>query len=278
MKFIWFILLALFALNAKSNLVIKNGINNLLNYQDIKQNYSALRGLKVSLISFREGRFNWHLLLIINKKAPKGPFWFLPHDNENSAFKSAIYATKRYGGGFLAVVNNNRRYNLGQDPNRNFSLSFQKEPSCKYQLAPSPIYTKTVMQIINSYKAPNMPYLALHNNTNKGGISILKDTKFTKSFLAYSKKEVLKGRGLADEDSLVYIAGSLPNPPISKVKKLLNMGLNVKYEYVTRANNDCSMSNFIILNYGSNYYNIETEHGKVATQKEMIDRLMRIIY
>ena len=278
MKLILLITLFLFTLSAKENLIIKQGIQNLKNYPDIKRNYSYLKGLKVSLIGFKEGSITWHMLLVINPKAPKGPFWFLPHDNENSAFTSAIYAIKRYGGGFLAVVNNDNRYNMGQDPNRNFSLSPTKEPSCKYQMAPSLIYTQTIMQIINRYKSPNMPYLALHNNTNRGSISALKSSPKVKSFLAYPKSKVLSSKGLADEDSLVYIAGTSPNPPMNKVKKLLKMGLNVKYEYVTSANNDCSMSNFIVLNYGDNYYNIETEHGKVAIQKEMIDRLMRVIY
>ena len=278
MKIILLILLLVVGLNAKvSELIIKEGIENLKNYPDIRRNYNALRDLRVSLIGFREGKYNWYMLLILNPKAPRGAFWFLPHDDENSAFDSAIYAIKRYGGGFLSVLSNNKRYHQGQDPNRNFSLSPTKELSCKLQNSASPIYTAVVMEIINSYKTPNMPYLALHNNTNKGGISILKDSTFTKSFLAYPKSRVLNGKGLADEDSLIYIAGTSPNPPLNRIKKLLRAGLNVKYEYVSRTNNDCSMSNFIILNYGNNYYNIESEHGKSRVQKEMIDRLMRVI-
>ena len=249
--------------------------NSLSQIRDIKRNAKALKGLKISLIEFKENNFLWKMLLVLNPKKPKGAFWFLPHDNENSAFDSAIYAVKKYGGGFLAVVNGDRRYNRGQDPNRNFSYSKTRE--CKLQLAPSFIYTQKVMEIINRYKAPNMPYLALHNNTNRGGISILKNSRYTKSFLAYPKEVVLQGKGLADEDSLIYIAGTSPTPPKEKVAKLLNAGLNVKYEIVTPQNNDCSMSHFIVLNYGENYYNIEAQHGKTAVQKEMIDRVMRII-
>jgi len=259
-------------------LVISKDINYLKRYSDIKRNYSVLKNLNVSLLGFREGKLKWYMFLVTNPKKPNGPFWFLPHDNENSAFDSAVYATQKYGGGFLAVYSGGKRYNMGQDPNRNFSLSSSKEPSCRYQNAPSPIYTSTVMRVINGYKAPNMPYLALHNNTNGGGISILRDSSSTKSFLAYPKAKILSAKGgLADEDSLVYIAGSSTNAPMQKVKKLLNMGLNVKYEIVNRYNNDCSMSNFIVLNYGNNYYNIEAQHGKSSTQKVMIDRLMKIL-
>ena len=249
--------------------------NPLSQIKDIKRNAAALQGLKLSLIEFKENNLLWRMLLVLNPKKPKGAFWFLPHDNENSAFDSAIYAVKKYGGGFLAVVNSDRRYNRGQDPNRNFSYSKTRE--CKLQLAPSFIYTQKVMEIINRYKAPNMPYLALHNNTNRGGISILKNSRYTKSFLAYPKEVVLQGKGLADEDSLIYIAGTSPAPPNEKVVKLLKAGLNVKYEIISPQNNDCSMSNFIVLNYGENYYNIEAQHGKTAVQKEMIDRLMSVI-
>jgi len=271
------ILLFTFALSLSadiSNLVISKDLNYLKRFPDIKRNFNNLKGLNVSLIGFKEGRYNWRMFLVTNPKAPQGPFWFLPHDNENSAFNSAVYAVKKYGGGFLAVYSGGKRYNQGQDPNRNFSLSPTKERSCKMQNAPSPIYTSTVMSIIEQYKASNMPYLALHNNTNKGGISILKDSSSTKSFSPYSKSEILKAKGLADEDNLIYIAGTSPTPPKAKIDALLNKGLNVKYEIVNNSNNDCSMSNFIILNRGSNYYNIEAQHGKTNIQKEMINRLL----
>ena len=278
MKKLLLLLTVTLFLSAKDSMLISSDLNYLKKYSDIKRNYNNLIGLNVKLLGFKEGKYSWYMFLVTNPKREKGPFWVLPHDNENSAFTSAIYAVKKYGGGFLAIYSRGKRYNMGQDPNRNFSLSKTKEPSCRMQNAPSPIYTSTIMNIINRYKSPNMPYLALHNNTNRGGISILKNSSSTKSFLAYKKSVIAKSQGgLADEDSLVYIAGTSPNAPMSKVNRLLNMGLNTKYEIVNRSNNDCSMSNFIVLNYGDNYYNIEAQHGKTATQKEMIDRLMKTL-
>jgi hypothetical protein len=269
--------LTLFLTANSSSLVITKDLNILKKYPDIKRNLSFLNGLSVSLLGFREGKYNWYMLLVTNTKAPSGPFWFLPHDNENSAFDSAIYATRKYGGGFLSILSGGLRYHEGQDPNRNFSLSSSKVASCQFQKGASSIYTATIMQIINSHKAPNMPYLALHNNTNRGSVSILRNSKSTKSFLAYSKAKILKGRGLSDEDSLVYIAGASPNAPIQKVQKLLNVGLNTKYEYVNSTNNDCSMSNFLVTQNLDNYYNIEAQHKKSGVQKEMIDRLIKVI-
>ena len=278
MKVILLIALITSIISAKNaNLVITKSIDILKKYPDVKRNLTTLKSLNLTLLGFKEGKYIWYMLLVTNPKKPKGAFWFLPHDNENSAFDSAIYAVRKYGGGFLSILSGGKRYHQGQDPNRNFSLSPTKEPSCNFQKSASYLYTSTIMHIINNYKRPNMPYLALHNNTNRGGISILKDSTYTKSYLAYKRDQVIKGKGLADEDNLVYIAGNSVNAPAKKVQKLLNAGLNTKYEYVTNNNNDCSMSNFIVLNYTDNYYNIEAQHGKSKIQKAMIDRLMKII-
>jgi len=259
-----------------SNLIISKDLSTLKSNADIQRNYRSLQGLCVHLLAFREGALVWKMFLVTNPKRSSGPFWFLPHDNENSAFDSAVYATRRYGGGFLSVNTNGHRYNMGQDPNRNFAKSTQR--ICSQQKAASPLYTDLVFSIIDYYKSPNLPYLALHNNSNRGGISALKESVKTNTYLAYPREQVKKGVGLSDEDSLIYIAGSQANPPSRKVQALLNAGLNVKYEYVTPQNNDCSMSNYVVLGLGSdNYYNIEAQHGKTATQIEMLNRLIYLI-
>ena len=259
-------------------LIVKQGSTALKSYPDILRNYSALKNLCISLLSFKEGRYKWDMLLVTHPKANRGAFWFLPHDNENSAFDAAVYAVQRYGGGFLSVVSGGRRYHEGQDPNRNFSSSTHKVASCRYQKQASPRYTKYIFSIINTYRAPGMPYLALHNNTNGGGVSILRSSKSVRSFLAHPREKVKHGRGLMDEDSLVYTAGRASSPSKRKLKALLRHGINVKYEHVSASNNDCSMSNYVVLGKGSNnYYNIETQHGDSRTQKRMIDILMEKI-
>ncbi len=256
-------------------------LSRVQNNLDILRNKKALKDLCLYSIYFKEHSIPWMMILVFNKKHKKGPFWFLPHDNENSAFDSAIYATLKYGGGFLAVETGGRRNNYNIDPNRNFSI--KKTKRCK----PSPIYTDSIFRVINYFKPKSMPYLSLHSNADgfsgdgrggRGTISILKSSQTIKSFPAY--KDIFRGKrgGLKDEDSLVYIAGALPNPPEKKLKALLKSGLNVRYEIVSPQTNDCSISNYIVLEKKSqNYYNIEVEHGDRKTQKEMIDRLMKVI-
>jgi len=256
-------------------LITKRGLTALKNYPDIRRNYKRLKNLCVNLISFREGRYRWDMLLVTHPGSSHGAFWFLPHDDENSAFDAAIYAVRKYGGGFLSVVSGGKRYHSGQDPNRNFSSSTRKIASCRYQKGASPLYTKYVFSIINAYRSSGMPYLALHNNTNGGGVSILRSSHSVRSFLAYPREKIKRGRGLMDEDSLIYIAGTSAYPSKSKLNALLHRGINVKYESVNRANNDCSMSNYVVLGKRSTrYYNIETQHGDVRTQRRMIDILM----
>jgi hypothetical protein len=253
---------------------------------DLIRNRKSLKNLCIYSIYFKENSIPWSMLLVFNKnkhkKVNNSPFWFLPHDNENSAFDSAIYATLKYGGGFLAVQTGGHRNNHGVDPNRNFSTK-----SIKGRCKPSPIYTDVVFRVIDYFKSSNMPYLALHTNSNgirgdkmggSGTISILRSTKTTKAFPAYKHIKRAEKAGLMDEDSLIYIAGKSPTPPKQKLDLLLQNGLNVKYEYVAPERNDCSMSNYVVLGKNSeNYYNIEVENGDTKAQKEMIDRLLKLI-
>ncbi len=250
--------------------------------KDIKRNSQALKALCVNQIEFDEGEYHWKMLLVTNPKQPKGPFWFLPHDNEDTAFDAAIYATQKYGGGFLAVMANDQRYFAGQDPNRNFSDDIQTAKICKQQKYPAPKYSKNIFTIIDTYRADNIPYLALHNNKDgwygnggQGGVSILsKSSQIVKSYPA-SEDITHQSKGIKDEDSLVYIAGTKKTPDQIKLKRLLELGLNVKYEIIDMQHNDCSLSNYIVLKkHTEDYYNIEVEHGDLATQKKMIDKII----
>ena len=256
---------------------------SLLEFSDIKRNINHIKSLCVYKVSFTEGHYNWKMLLIHNTQSSKGPFWFLPHDDENSAFDSAVYAVKNYGGGFLSVVANDKRHFNGQDPNRNFGENKQTTKVCSQQKYPAPLFSKRVFSIINTYKDKNIPYLALHSNSDgwagnggKGSISILKSSSSVQS---YPSENVLTGnsKSIYDEDSLIYIAGTESSPPRQKLKNLMNLDIHTKYEVVNKANNDCSMSNYVVLNKGGDYYNIETEHGDSHSQKILIKKLMHIL-
>jgi len=243
-------------------------LNSYKESADLKRNARNMGSLCANRIAFHEGSQQWNFLLVWNPSTPKGPFWYLPHDNEESAFSAAVYAAKRYGGGFLAVEANGQRYASGKDPNRNF-----KEGSS---------YSKNIFKIINTYKSSNMPYLALHSNEEGhmksgggGTVSIRNSSKNTQAFPAGMIKTGHQ-KGLQDEDSLIYLAGKTID--IKRIRQFNAAGLHVKYETVTASSNDNSMSNYIVLQKNrANYINIEVEHGDTKTQKKMIDRIMKVL-
>ncbi|SHO80384.1 hypothetical protein MNB_SV-15-1158 [hydrothermal vent metagenome] len=257
-------------------------VTNIYKYSDLKRNRSNLSSLCIREVLLKEHIYNWRFLLVWNSNAPKGAFWYLPHDNENSAFDSAIYSSIKYGGGFLSVLANDKRYFKRQDPNRNFGIDRKSAKICKGQKYPAPKYSRTIFKIIDYFKSSNMPYLALHNNSEghrssggSGGVSMLHCSNTTKCFKA---NDIIRGNkmGLRDEDSLIYLA-SKRGVDYNKVKRFNNLGLNIKYELINPRRNDCSMSNFVVLNKNSsNYINIETEHGDSKTQKLMIDKIIQL--
>ena len=236
---------------------------------DIKRNHWSMGDLCANKISFIDKGKKWNLILVRNTKQPSGPFWYLPHDNENSALDAAVYATKKYGGGFLAVEAHGNRYAGGKDPNRHFN--------------PSSTYTKTIFKIIDTFKGKGLPYLTLHSNKEghkkyggDGTVSMRVSSSSTRSYPARNI-EVGKKQGLNDEDNLVYLAGK--NIDQTKISALNDMDVNVKYELVNRRSYDKSMSHYIALHkskYG--YVNIEAEDGDTGTQKKMIDKVMKLIY
>lgn len=261
----------------KTNCPLPDNINQhvqqvLIKYDtrsaDLKRNSWSMGSLCADRITFKEGKQTWTFLLVWNTSHPKGPFWYLPHDNEESAFDAAVYAATQYGGGFLAVESNGQRHMSGKDPNRNFKKN-------------SP-YSKAICKIIDTYKLAHLPHLALHTNAEghlknggSGTVSMKIHSKNVYSFPAGSIKTGHQ-KGLEDEDTMIYLAGKEVKK--EKIKKFNTMGLHVKFEKVTKRSNDNSMSNCIVLHkHHDNYINIETEHGDLSTHKKMIDKVMKIL-
>ncbi len=246
--------------------IIQEKISSSSDIPDVKRNSWNMGDLCADRLSFYDHGQKWELTLVRNTKHPAGPFWYLPHDNEDSAFEAAVYAAQKYGGGFLAVEAGGKRYASGTDPNRNF-----KNGS---------VYTRNIFAILDTFKVPSMPYLALHSNKNghekyggEGTVSMKISSAHTHSCPAGA----LGQGGLNDEDNLVYLAGRKIDS--RKIGALNTQGVNVKYEVVNGKRNDFSMSNYIALHRNrTGYVNIEAEDGDVRTQKKMIDKVMKLVY
>ncbi len=204
--------------NLAPNLQILN-ISKVQNSSDFLRNKKYLKNLCIYSISFKENGRVWNMALAFNKKRPKGAFWFLPHDNENSAFDTAIYSTVKYGGGFLAVVTGGRRNNGSIDPNRNFATG-NVVGNCK----PSPIFTNTIFRVINYFKPRAMPYLSLQLMimviVEMGGeelSQILRKIICNKSYPGYKYIKIGVRKGIRDGDSLGYIGGISKKLPKIKI-------------------------------------------------------------
>jgi hypothetical protein len=268
---------------ALQDFVSRSSLSALSQYKDVQRNKKILQNLCLYKVAFTEGKYKWKMLLVLHPKQPKSMLWFLPHDDENTAFDTAVYATQKYGGGFLSILSNNKRSFMGQDPNRNFGTEQKTSKHCKGQKYPAPKYTSIIFKIIDTYKPKHLPYLSLHTNKDgywgnqgSGGVSILKSSSMVQSYKAFSDID-RKSTGLKDEDSLVYIAGVTRKPPVKKLQRLLNNGINTRYEVVNPSSNDCSLSNYVLLEKNTNrYYNLEVEDGDFSTHKKMLDIMVTL--
>lgn len=239
----------------------------------------------------REGSFRWTFHILEHQQHPQGPFWVLPHDNENTAFDVAVQAIIDYGGGLLAVDSGGQRNFLGQDPNRNFSRSQAESRRCRGQSLPAPGYSQAVL---DHYHVRRSPILALHNNhdgwSGNGGAGTISLARESATLRAYPGLDPGHDPGaypnrssnrLRDEDNLIFVIGVRPlqaDPPLKRRVAALNAaGLNVMHKQLTATNFDCSLSNYVARHRLGEYYNIEAEHDNRQTQQQMVERLLGVL-
>lgn len=225
-----------------------------------------------------ENGLNWRIFTIQNSKKKSGPLFVVPHDNENSAFVAGVYALRKYGGSLVAVESGERRIFKGQDPNRNFGTTKATAKRCRMQRAPAPKYTRAILKS----RKRGRPIIALHSNANgwsgnggSGNISIRR-----KGDAIPFVSAIARSRRLKDEDTLIVLASKKPPGKDRKLARKVayftkKAGVNVLYEHVTPASNDCSLSNYVTLKGLGTYFNIEVETGDVKTQKKIIDIVMQ---
>jgi hypothetical protein len=222
------------------------------------------RGLAVTSHSFREERAQWRLWRIVNVKHPKGPLFFVPHDNENAGFEAGLAAVKKYGGVLIAVdsgispgddgVRYNRAVDYGKpiDPNRNFDTAL-------------PGYAHNILADL---ARGAWPIIALHTNAkgfdtgdsrcNKGdpqGSGVI-SIRFCDDTLNPSPS-VAKAYPFDDDDTVAfatYLARNQPSDAFCR-DAMVQADFNVVQERVVAS--DGSLSNYAVL-HGLSYLNFET--------------------
>ena len=230
--------------------------------------------LCLSELDFAENGVTWQITVIDNTGYPIGPTMYLLHDNEDTAFDAALYGLRRYGGKIVAIETGERRTHEGQDPNLNFGETPRSTVLCEdMNIRPAPLFSQLMLDMRD--REPNF-ILTLHNNIDgygdaggNGGISAAQTGGAFRGLLAES--------GM-DEDDALLLAGTLPYETSRQAQRVagqfLARGVNVIYEHVTQAGNDCSFSNYAALNQIAPYYNIEAQHGHLEPQKAILDALM----
>jgi hypothetical protein len=229
-------------------------------------------GLCLTLDNFDEGPLHWQLLVVENQGGPSRVLWVVPHDNEGDAFDTAVYGVRTYGGTVVAVKTGGNRMNGPQDPNRNFDTSAGGR--CPRQASRSPIYTRRVLRWWDG----TAPILALHSNERgyegdgRGGRGTISIARRVPGLVPYRSKVPM---GASPDDTMAYVASLRPPPedlPLMDFVAVLNAkGINVVYEIVVPARNDCSLSNYAALLGAPHYVNLEVMETDGETQRRMVD-------
>ncbi|MDH4743967.1 hypothetical protein OMP43_08065 [Sphingomonas sp. CBMAI 2297] len=222
------------------------------------------RGLAVSAVEFREERARWRLWRIANAERPRGPLFFVPHDNENAGFEAGLMAVRKYGGVLIAIdsgispgsdgkrLNEAVDYGRPIDPNRNFDTAL-------------PGYARNVLADL-AHGA--WPIIALHTNAkgfetagsrcNKGdqeGSGII-SIRYCDDTLIPSPS-LSKAWPFDDDDTVAFATFLARDPPGAAFCRdaMVGADFNVVQERVVTS--DGSLSNYAVL-HGLAYLNFET--------------------
>ncbi len=252
---------------------------------DIDRNKQLIddEAICLTTIEFAENGLNWRVQVLDSGRP--GNNWVVLHDDEDTAFDSALYAIVRYGGKVVDVDLWPSTLPVAiADPNHNFAITDDQKQPCGGSIRhAAPVFTSTIIEQLG-----DPPYLALHNNHDghrrsggSGNISVRLSAQGLFGLPAFDAVE-----RLADEDNFIIVSGLTPLARLSgRIRQmtddLRNSGINVIYEYVHEDSYDCSLSNYLLLYGGAKpgqYFNIEAETGDYQSQIAMIDTLIATVF
>ena len=246
----------------------------------VTRNAAALAAADICNVShtFTQDTLQWNLLVVRNRQRSGSVFWVVPHDDEGAAFDSAVASVREYGGTVVAVKTGGQRENAGRDPNRNFDRGSGR--LCPSQPSHSTVFAREVLR----WREGQAPIVALHTNdpgftgdkrSGMGTISIRLSSQRLKPFRA------ARAIGRSPDDTMVYVTSQQPpeqNPELMGFVSRLNARrVNVLYEIVNAGSNDCSLSNYAVLENLGRYFNVEAINGDMEAQRQIIRILMNEI-
>lgn len=213
--------------------------------------------------------------IVTRKSANAKPLYFRPHENEVTSSDATAQTIKKYGGTFVELKSKGERNigftlkgkNFSIDPNRIFSAA-----GIEKTIGNGGGNTRTeavkevsnfVDALLNRFLTDKKMLIAVHNNTNGGNLSIetYKTSPDAASVYANPSRDI---------DDFFYVTD----------EKFFNFLKEKKFNVVLQNNvavtDDGSLSVYCGKK-GISYINIESEHGHLPQQIEMLEAIQEMI-
>ena len=211
--------------------------------------------------------------VVSRKSGNAKPLYFRPHENETTSSSATAEIVKKYGGTFVELKSKGERnidflfktkkYTI--DPNRIFSTAgIEKTLGGGSETKPvvSEV-SKFVRVLFADFLTDKKLIIAVHNNTEGGNLSIESYKNNTDAAAVYSNPS-------RDADDFFYVTNE------KYFNFLKNKGFNVVMQDNAKAADDGSLSVYCGKNNIS-YINVESEHGHLQQQIEMLGAIQEII-
>jgi hypothetical protein len=194
------------------------------------------------------------------------------HENEKTALQAAYTILEKYGKGcfttwkalddrYVTFTINDTLYKF--DPNRIFTVKGRRETidsNGEYSMAADDTVKMVAEFFCRNYIDSNKLIIALHNNTDGGGLTI-KSFKKGGPYATDAKKVYINKK--KDQDDFFLTTDE------SIFNYIKNKGCNIILQDNKNANDDGSLS-FYAAQKKISYLNIEAQHGHLKQQLEML--------
>ncbi|MEM7428888.1 MAG: hypothetical protein AAF441_22605 [Pseudomonadota bacterium] len=216
-----------------------------------------------------ENGVRWVMQQFESTAKPSGPTLFVPHDNADTAFETAVYALERYGGRVVTIHTGETRSNGRTDGLRNFGASAEQISGCSQMKgSPAPAYTDYVLNTMPA----GQPVLVLLN--------IQDGNSATPDLPGAVTRQTAEGSAVsADADDFAAVAGTigLQDDPRAQslMKALTQAGLNARHRTLPGGVSDCSLAGHAAVR-GRPYLGLYAQAGHGTEQKAMLDAVLNL--
>ena len=210
--------------------------------------------------------------IVSYKTKNNSPVYFRPHENEVTSGLAVQAVLPRYGGALIELRSKGERViNFALkgkfyafDPNRIFTKTGTEKALGTSLTEPNSEVAKFVETLFSRYLTDKNLLIAVHNNTDGGGLSMEIYKKASKSEIADIFINPLR-----DADDFFFVTDA------EHFKFLKEKQFNVVLQNNETAEDDGSLSIYSG-KQGIAYINVESQHGHLQQQIEMLEALQEL--